>query len=322
MPERTYLEAIRLALREELRRDERVFLLGEDIGEYGGAFKLTEGFLEEFGEERILDTPLSESAIVGAAIGAAIEGLRPVAEMQFIDFISCTFHLITNWAAKAHYRWGVAIPLVIRGPSGGGLGAGPFHSQCVEAYFCHTPGLKVVVPATPYDAKGLLKAAIRDPNPVLYFEQKALYRSLSGEVPDEDYVVELGRARVVQPGDDLTVITYGAMLQRCLRAIEALPDVSVELIDLRTLLPLDMDTLLDSVKRTSKVLIVHEDTTSGGWGGEIAARLGEAAFEYLDGPVRRLASLDTPVPYAKSLEQAFMPQVEDIREAIASLHQY
>jgi 2-oxoisovalerate dehydrogenase E1 component beta subunit len=322
MPERTYLEAIRLALREELHRDERVFLLGEDIGLYGGAFKLTEGFLEEFGEERILDTPLSESAIVGAAIGAAIEGMRPVAEMQFIDFISCCFHLITNWAAKAHYRWGVSIPLVIRGPAGGGLGAGPFHSQCVEAWFCHTPGLKVVVPGTPYDAKGLLKAAIRDPNPVLYLEQKALYRSLSGEVPDDDYVVELGQARVVREGDDLTVVTYGAMLQRCLKAVEELPDVSVELIDLRTLLPLDIDTLLYSVKRTSKCLVVHEDTLSGGWGGEIAARLGEEAFEYLDGPIRRLASLDTPVPYAKSLEQAFMPQVADIREAIASLHRY
>ncbi len=318
---RTYLQAIQLALREELQNDERVFMLGEDIGVYGGAFKLTDGFLADFGEERVIDTPLAESAIIGAAIGAAIEGMRPVAEIQFLDFMSCCFHLITNWAAKAHYRWGVPIPIVIRGPGGGGVGAGPFHSQCIEAYYCHTPGLKVVVPSTPYDAKGLLKAAIRDPNPVIFIEQKALYRSLSGEVPDDDYTVPLGQSAVVREGDDLTVVSYGTMLHRCLEAAEA-ADVSVEVIDVRTLLPLDSDTIVESVKKTSKCLVVHEDTLTCGLGAEIAARIGEAAFEYLDGPVRRLASLDTPIPYAKPLERAFMPQVDDIRGAIESLHAY
>jgi len=321
MAKRTYLEAIRLALQEELRSDESVFLLGEDIAHYGGAFKLTDGFVDEFGPDRIMDTPLAESAIIGAAIGASLEGLKPVAEIQFMDFISCCFHLITNWAAKAHYRLGMDIPIVIRGPGGGGLGAGPFHSQCVEAYFCHTPGLKVVVPATPYDAKGLLKAAIRDPNPVIFLEQKALYRSISGEVPDEDYTVTLGKADVVQSGSDLTVVTYGMMLHRCKEAIGAMDD-SIELIDVRTLLPLDMDTILDSVKKTGKCLVVHEDTMTLGLGAEIVARIADEAFEYLDGPVRRLASLDTPVPYAKGLERAFMPQVDDIRDAIRSLAEY
>ena len=321
MAKRTYLEAIRLALQEELRSDESVFLLGEDIAHYGGAFKLTDGFVDEFGPDRIMDTPLAESAIIGAAIGASLEGMKPGAEIQFMDFISCCFHLITNWAAKAHYRLGMDIPIVIRGPGGGGLGAGPFHSQCVEAYFCHTPGLKVVVPATPYDAKGLLKAAIRDPNPVIFLEQKALYRSISGEVPDEDYTVTLGKADVVQSGSDLTVVTYGMMLHRCKEAIGAMDD-SIELIDVRTLLPLDMDTILDSVKKTGKCLVVHEDTMTLGLGAEIVARIADEAFEYLDGPVRRLASLDTPVPYAKGLERAFMPQVDDIRDAIRSLAEY
>lgn len=318
----TYLEAIRMALRESLLEDERVFLMGEDVAEYGGAFKLTDGFLDEFGAERIMDTPLSESAIIGAGIGAAMEGFRPVCEIQFIDFISCCFHLVTNWAAKAHYRWGVSIPMVIRGPAGGGVGAGPFHSQCVEAYFCHTPGLKVVVPATPYDAKGLLKAAIRDQNPVLYLEQKALYRSLSGEVPESDYIVEIGKANTVLEGSDLTVVSYGMMLHRCREAIEAVVDHSVELIDVRTLLPLDVQTIVTSVKKTGKCLVVHEDTLTGGLGGEIVARIADEAFEYLDGPVRRLASLDTPVPYAKPLERAFMPQVDEIYEAIISLVRY
>jgi 2-oxoisovalerate dehydrogenase E1 component beta subunit len=296
--------------------------MGEDVAEYGGAFKLTDGFLDEFGAERIMDTPLSESAIIGAGIGAAMEGFRPVCEIQFIDFISCCFHLVTNWAAKAHYRWGVSIPMVIRGPAGGGVGAGPFHSQCVEAYFCHTPGLKVVVPATPYDAKGLLKAAIRDQNPVLYLEQKALYRSLSGEVPESDYIVEIGKANTVLEGSDLTVVSYGMMLHRCREAIEAVVDHSVELIDVRTLLPLDVQTIVTSVKKTGKCLVVHEDTLTGGLGGEIVARIADEAFEYLDGPVRRLASLDTPVPYAKPLERAFMPQVDEIYEAIISLVRY
>jgi 2-oxoisovalerate dehydrogenase E1 component beta subunit len=322
----TYLQAIRAALMQALDDDERVFLLGEDIGAYGGAFKLTEGLLERYGAARIIDTPISEAAIVGAAIGAAMEGMRPVAEMQFLDFMSCTFHLITNFAAKAHYRLGVPVPLVIRGPGGGGVGAGPFHSQCVEAYYTHTPGLKVVVPATPYDAKGLLLAAIADPNPVLYLEQKALYRSISGPVPRARYEVPLGSAQVTRRGNDLTIVTYGAMLHRCLDAIARLHEdgqaIDVELIDLRTLLPLDEATVLGSVRKTGKCLVVHEDTMTGGIGGEIAARIAEHAFEYLDGPVRRLASLDTPVPYAKTLERAFAPQADDIARAIIDLHRY
>jgi 2-oxoisovalerate dehydrogenase E1 component beta subunit len=322
MAQRTYLQAIQDALREEMQADDRVFLLGQDIATYGGAFYLTQGFLDEFGPERVLDTPLSESAIIGAAIGAAIDGLRPVAEIQFIDFISCCFHLVTNWAAKAHYRWEVPIPMVIRGPAGGTLGAGPFHSQCVESYFTHTPGLKVVVPATPRDAKGLLKAAIRDPNPVLYLEQKALYRAISEDIPEGDYTTEIGEARIVTRGEDITVVSYGTMLHRCAEAVERLPDIAIELIDLRTLVPLDAETVLDSVKRTGKCVVVHEDTLTAGFGAEIVARIADEAFEYLDGPIKRVASLDTPVPYAKVLENAFLPQVEGIMDAIESLYRY
>jgi 2-oxoisovalerate dehydrogenase E1 component beta subunit len=324
MREVTYLEAIREALREEMARDKDVFLLGEDIGVYGGAFKVTAGLLEEFGEERVMDTPLSEGAIVGASIGAALMGMRPVAEMQFADFISCCFDPIVNWAAKAHYRWGAKVPIVIRCPSGGGMNAGPFHSQNPEAWFTHVPGLKVVAPATPYDAKGLLKAAIRDNNPVLYFEHKFLYRRIKGTIPDEDYIVPLGKADIKRQGHHITLITYGGTLHKSLEAAEKMAEkgVSVEVVDLRTLIPLDKETLLQSVKKTNKVVIVHEDTKTGGFGAELAAIISEEAFEYLDGPILRVASLDTPVPYSPPLESFFLPQVEDIVEALEKLAAY
>jgi 2-oxoisovalerate dehydrogenase E1 component beta subunit len=324
MAERTYMEAIRDALVHEMRGDDRVFLLGQDIGVYGGAFKLTDGMQEEFGAGRVIDTPLSESAIVGAAIGAAYMGLRPVAEMQFIDFISCCFQMITNFAAKSHWRWGAAVPIVIRGPAGGGVGGGPFHSQNVEAYFHHTPGLKIVMPATPADAKGLLLSAIRDPNPVLFLEHKMLYRQLRGEVPDGEHLVPLGEANVVRQGNDLTIVTYGAMVHRALRvAEEAAGDgAEIEVVDLRTLKPVDYETVYKSVKKTSKVIVLHEDQLTGGIGGEIAARIGEDVFEWLDGPVVRLGSADTPVPYAHPLEDEFQPSDERVLEACRKLLKY
>lgn len=310
----TYLEAIRQGLWEEMERDERVFLLGEDIGVYGGAFKVTEGFLEHFGEERVIDTPISEAAIVGAAIGASLLGMRPVAEMQFIDFISCAFDQITNMAAKSRYRWGAGVPIVVRGPCGGGVHGGPFHSQNVEAYFFHTPGLKIVEPATAYDAKGLIKAAIRDEDPVLYFEHKYLYRRIKEEVPEDDYVVPIGKAAIRRSGKDLTIISYGWMLHKSLEAAHQLADegIDAEVIDLRTLLPLDDETILSSAAKTGKVLIVHEDTRTGGIAGEIALRITERVFEYLDGPILRVTAPDTPVPYSPPLEEFFLPQVEEI----------
>ncbi len=325
MTERTYIEAIRDALDYEMRRDDRVFLLGEDIGAYGGAFKLTAGMQDEFGTERVLDTPLSEAAIVGAAIGAAYMGMRPVAEMQFIDFITCCFQMITNFAAKSHWRWGAAVPIVIRGPAGGGVGGGPFHSQNVEAYFHHTPGLKIVMPATAADAKGLLIAAIRDPNPVLFLEHKFLYRHIKGEVPDGEHVVELGTAAVAREGTDLSVVTYGAMVHRACAVAQQLRDadgVSVEVIDLRTLKPVDYDTVYASVRKTNKVIVLHEDQLTGGIGGEIAARIGEDVFEWLDGPVVRMGAADTPVPYAHPLEHAFQPNEDRLREACRKLLAY
>ncbi|MFQ5706148.1 MAG: alpha-ketoacid dehydrogenase subunit beta [bacterium] len=320
----TYIEAISQGLREEMQRDSTVFCLGEDIGEYGGAFKVTKGFLKEFGEERVIDTILAESAIVGVSIGAAMMGLRPVAEMQFADFVSCGWNQIVNMAAKSHYRWGAAVPLVIRLPSGGGLHAGPFHSQNPEAWFFHVPGLKLVAPATPYDAKGLIKAAIRDNNPVLYFEHKYLYRHIKGEIPDEDYLVPIGEAKVRRSGTDVSVVTYGSMVHRSLEAAENLASegMQVEVVDLRTLLPLDKQTILDSVKKTNRVLIVHEATLTGGVGAEIAALISSEAFEYLDAPVRRVASIDTPVPYSPPLEEHFMPNSEKIKKAIKELVNY
>jgi 2-oxoisovalerate dehydrogenase E1 component beta subunit len=324
MPETTYLEAIREALLEEMERDPAVVLLGEDIGVYGGAFQATAGLLERFGWERVIDTPISETAIVGAAVGMSYLGLRPVVEMQFIDFIACAFNQITNVAAKSHYRAGAPVPLVIRGPSGGGVHGGPFHSTNPEMYFVHTPGLKVVCPATAYDAKGLLKSAIRDNNPVLFFEHKLLYRRIKEELPAGDYTVPLGRAIVRRPGSDLTIVAYAAMVHASLEAAEQLSGegLDAEVVDLRTLSPLDRDTLLDSVRRTGKLLVVHEDTRTGGLAGEIAALVSESAFADLDGPIMRVTALDTPVPFSAPLEEYFLPNAARIAEAARELARY
>ncbi len=321
----TYLEAIRQGIWEEMERDERVFILGEDIGVYGGAFKVTEGMLERFGALRVIDTPIAEQAIVGAAIGAALMGMRPIAEMQFIDFISCAFDQLTNFAAKNRYRWGAGVPMVVRGPCGGGVRGGPFHSQNPEMYFVHTPGLKVVAPATAHDAKGLIKAAIRDDDPVLYLEHKYLYRRIKEELPAGDYVVPIGQAAVRREGTDLTIVTYGAMLYPCLEAAEALAaerGAQAEVIDLRSLLPLDRETIVGSAKKTGKVMVVHEDTRTGGIAGEIAATLNEEAFDHLDGPVLRVTAPDTPVPYSAPLEDFFLPNKDKISEVARRLLDY
>jgi 2-oxoisovalerate dehydrogenase E1 component beta subunit len=318
MPAVTYLEAIRQGIWEEMERDPTVFCIGEDIGIYGGAFKVTEGFIDRFGPERVIDTPIAESAIVGAALGAAFTGMRPVAEFQFMDFIGCAFNQITNMVAKAHYRWGAPAPLVIRGPSGGGVHGGPFHSQNPEAYFVHTPGLKVVCPATPYDAKGLMKAAIRDHNPVVFFEHKFLYRRIKEELPAGDYTVPLGRARVARQGRDVSVITYAAMVHVALEAAATLAKEGIELevLDLRTLLPLDREAISNTVKKTNRVIVLHEDVKTGGIAGEVAAIINEEAFDWLDAPIVRITSLDTPVPFSPPLEEYFLPKVADVvREA-------
>jgi 2-oxoisovalerate dehydrogenase E1 component beta subunit len=291
-------------------------MIGEDIGVYGGAFKVTAGMLDHFGEKRIVDTPISESAIVGAAIGAGLMGLRPVAEIQFSDFISCAYDQITNFAAKCRYRWGAGVPIVIRAPSGGGIHGGPFHSQNPEMSFVHTPGLKVIAPATAYDAKGLIKSAIRDNDPVLFFEHKALYRRIKEDLPEGEYTVPIGKARVAREGRDLTIVTYGAMVHASLEAAGTLAGegIAIEVIDLRTLAPLDVDAILTSVKKTSKVMVVHEDTQTGGLAGEIAALVNEHVFEYLDGPVVRVTAPDTPVPFSQPLEEAFLPNTAKITE--------
>jgi len=324
MAETSYLEAIRQALAEEMERDPAVVLIGEDVGVYGGAFKATAGLLERFGWERVIDTPISETAIVGAAIGMGYAGLRPVAEMQFIDFIACCFNQITNFAAKSHYRWGAPVPIVVRGPGGAGVHGGPFHSASPEMYFVHTPGLKVVCPATAYDAKGLLKSAIRDNNPVLFFEHKFLYRRVKQELPGEDYTVPIGKAVVRRPGRDLTIVSYAAMLHASLEAAAQLEkeNIHAEVIDLRTLLPLDKETILASVGETNRLLIVHEDTRTGGIAGEIAAIVTESAFEDLDAPIRRVTAPDTPVPYAPPLEDYFLPNPEKIAAAARELARY
>jgi pyruvate/2-oxoglutarate/acetoin dehydrogenase E1 component len=324
MPVLTYLEAIRQGLLEEMEKDERVFVIGEDVGTYGGAFRVTQGFLEQFGEKRVIDTPISESAIVGAAIGASLMGLRPVAEMQFIDFISCAFDIIVNYAAKSRYRWGAGVPIVVRGPCGGGVHGGPFHSQNPEAYFMNVPGLKIVAPATPRDAKGLITAAIRDPDPVIYLEHKFLYRRLKEDLPEGEILVPIGKARVARRGKDVSIITYGAMVQVALEAAEAAAaaGVQVEVLDLRTLLPLDQEAVLSSAAKTGKVIVLHEATMTGGPGGEIVALIAERAFEYLDAPVVRLAAPDTPVPYAPTLEEYFLPNAEKVVKAIQALYEY
>ena len=323
----TYLEAISHAMREEMCRDEAVFLLGEDVGAYGGAFKVSAGFQQEFGPERVIDTPMAEAAIIGSAVGAAIMGMRPIAEMQYIDFITCGFDQIVNMVSKFYWRSGIPVPMVIRGPSGGGVKGGPFHSASPEAWFFHVPGIKVVVPSTTYDAKGLLKAAIRDNNPVLYLEHKLLYRrpELREELPQEDYVVPLGKAITRRAGEDMTILTYGAMVHTCLQAAQALSDedhIEAEVIDLRSLVPLDREAIMESVRRTNKVLIVHEDTLTGGIGAELAAILAEDLFEYLDGPITRVAAPDTPFPYAPQLEEAFLPNTEKVLAAARKLAAY
>ncbi|MBM3796174.1 MAG: alpha-ketoacid dehydrogenase subunit beta [Acidobacteria bacterium] len=320
----TYLEAIRQGIREEMERDSNVFLLGEDIGIYGGAFKVTEGLLERFGDKRVVDTPISESAIVGAAIGASYMGLRPVAEMQFSDFITCGFDQIVNFAAKCRYRWNAPAPLVVRAPSGGGIHGGPYHSQNPEAWFVHTPGLKVVEPSSAYDAKGLIKSAIRDNDPVIFFEHKALYRRVKEDIPEAEYTVPIGKAKVCREGRHLSVITYGAMVHVAMEAAEELDreGLSLEVLDLRTLLPLDEEAVLASVKKTSKAIVLHEATLTGGIGGEISARISEKAFEYLDGPVLRIAAPDTPVPYSPPLEEAFLPNKAKLIEKARWLAAY
>jgi 2-oxoisovalerate dehydrogenase E1 component beta subunit len=317
----TYLEAISDGLREEMRRDETVFCLGEDVGVFGGAFKVTAGFQEEFGAERVLDMPLAENLIIGAAVGAAVEGMKPVCEMQFADFISCGFDQLVNVAAKLHYRQGVAVPIVVRLPSGGGFSGGPFHSQNPEAWFLQSPGLKVVAPATAADAKGLLVSAIRDPNPVMFLEHKHLYRRVRDEVPDGDHAVPIGEARVVRDGDEMTILAYGSSVALAREAVEEL-GVDVEIVDLRTLCPLDRDTVLASVRKTGKVLVSHEATRSCGVGAELSALIAEEAFEDLDAPVRRLTAPDVPIPFSPPLEQRVLPGLDDMKEAVRELLAY
>jgi 2-oxoisovalerate dehydrogenase E1 component beta subunit len=325
MAETTYLEAIRQALFEEMERDPNVFCLGEDIGVYGGAFKVTEGLLDRFGESRVIDTPISEAAIVGAAAGAAHMGMRPVVEMQFIDFISCAYDMLTNYVATSRYRAFLPCPLVVRGPSGGYVRGGPFHSQNPEAAFLHTPGLKIVYPATASDAKGLLKSAIRDDDPVLYFEHKYLYRRIKEELPGGDHVVPIGKARLAREGKDLSIITYAATVWKALEAAEQMEKedgVSVEVIDLRSLLPMDDDAIVATVKKTNRVMIVHEDTRTGGVAGEITARINESAFEWLDAPILRVTAADVPLPYSPPLEDYVLPQTSDILTVARRLAAY
>src|SRR5258708_7442557 len=320
------VEAIRQGIWEEMERDPTVFVIGEDVGAYGGAFKVTDGLIDEFGRGRVVDTPISEGAIVGAACGAALMGMRPVAEFQFIDFISAGFELLTNYAAKCRYRWGAGLATVFRGPCGSGLRSGPFHSLNPESFFLNTAGLKMVEPATAYDAKGLIKAAIRDPDPVLFFEHKKLYRlpRLREELPADDYIVEIGKARTARAGRDLSIITFGAQVLTALDAAEELEKegLDVEVIDLRTLAPLDKQAILESVKKTSRVMILHEASRTGGIGGEIAAVISEEAFEWLDAPIIRVASIDTPVPYSPPLEDYYLPQTKDVLEAARKLAAY
>jgi 2-oxoisovalerate dehydrogenase E1 component beta subunit len=320
----TMVEAIRQAMMEEMQRDPAVVAIGEDIGAYGGAFKVTDGLLEKFGRERVIETPIAETAIIGAACGMSFLGLRPVAEMQFIDFIACCFNQVTNFVAKSHYLWGAPVPIVVRGPSGGGVHGGPFHSANPEMYFVHTPGLKVIYPSTPSDAKGLLKSAIRDNNPVLFFEHKYLYRRIKEEMPAGDHLVRIGKAAIRREGRDLTILSYAAMVHTSMEAAEQLAKegIDAEVIDLRTLLPLDRDAIIASVKKTNKLLVVHEDTKTGGIAGEIAAIVCEDAFEDLDGPIARVTAIDTPVPYSPPLEEYFLPNTEKVVAAARELAKY
>ena len=321
----TYIDAISRGMREEMERDRSVFLMGEDIGGYGGAFKATKGFLQQFGEDRVIDTPLSEAAILGAAVGAAMVGMRPIAEMQFADFVTCGFNQLVTNAAKTHYRWNIPVPMVVRLPSGGYIHGGPYHSVSPESWFFHVPGLKIVAPSTPYDAKGLMKAAVRDNNPVLYLEFKYLYRRFKEDVPDEEYVVEIGKAKVRREGSDVVVFSYGSTVRQALEAADTLSRESgaeIMVVDLRSLSPLDTSMILGAVESTGKVLIVHEDNLTGGIGAEIAAIISERAFRYLDAPIRRVAALDTPVPFAPTLEEFCLPNTQKIMSALRELIMY
>jgi len=322
----TLLEAIREALWEEMERDPDVFLLGEDIGVYGGAFKVTDGFIDWFGPERVIDTPISEGGFTGAAAGAAHMGMRPVVEMQFMDFVSCAYEPLTNYIATSRWRGAGALPMVVRGPVGGGVRGGPFHSQNPEMAFVHTPGLKIVYPSTARDAKALLKAAIRDDDPVLYFEHKKLYRApfLRETLPAAELIEPLGSARIHRSGRDLTIVTYGMMVHESQKAADQLArdGIEAEIIDLRTLVPLDENAVIESAKKTNRLLIVHEDTRTGGIAGEIAMRVSERAFEWLDAPMLRVTAIDSPVPYSPPLEDYFLPQVDDIVNAGRYLARY
>lgn len=317
----TYLQAISDALREEMRADDRVLLMGEDIGVFGGAFKVTDGFIDEFGAERVMDTPLAESGIIGTAVGAAVVGLRPVCEMQFSDFVSCGFDQLVNVAGKMHYRMGLAVPITVRLPTGGGFSGGPYHSQNPEAWFMHAPGLKVVAPSTAQDAKGLLIAAIRDPNPVLFCEHKHLYRRVKGDVPAGRYETPM-TARVAREGDDLCVIAYGAMVHTALEATDDLDGASVRVLDLRSLVPLDEDAILESVRRCSKVVVLDEANATCAAGAQVAALIAERGFEDLDGPVVRIATPDVPIAFSPPLEQALLPSVDRVKEACRDLLEY
>jgi pyruvate/2-oxoglutarate/acetoin dehydrogenase E1 component len=317
----TYLEAIADAIRVEMRTDKSVFMIGEDIGTYGGAFKLTKGFLDEFGPQRIIDAPISESAIIGAAIGASLNGMRPVAEMQFMDFVTNGFNQLVTVAGTTAYRWSIPVPMVVRGPSGGGVGANPFHSRNSEAWFAHATGLKVVCPAFPDDAKGLMMASIRDNDPVVFFEHKGLYRKIKGEVPEGEYVVELGKARTVRPGKHCSVISYGSAVHMALEAASMLEQegLDIEVVDIRTLVPFDEEAVLESVKRTGRVVVAHEAVLTAGFGGEIAARIADKAFQWLDAPVKRVAAFDSPTPFAPTLEKAVLPNAEKIAHTIRTV---
>ncbi len=327
MAEMNVLEAVREAMREEMARDERVFVLGEDVGIRGGVFLATDGFVDLFGEERVIDTPIAESSIAGMALGAAMHGMRPIAEIQFADFIWPVFNQIVGEAARARYgsNGKLSVPLVLRAPEGGGVRGALYHSQSAEAYFCHTPGLKVITPATPYDAKGLLKSAIRDDDPVIFLEHKRTYRLVRGEVPEGEYTIPIGKADVKRAGDDVSVFTYGLMVHHCLEAAQTLEGegISVEVVDLRTLRPLDMEGVLESTMKTGKALVVHEDNKVGGIGGEVAATIAEDAFEYLDAPVRRLAGPEVPaMPFSPPLEALYMLDSTKIADAIRNLAAY
>lgn len=321
MPEMSYLQAISDGLRTEMRCDERVFVMGEDVGRYGGAFKVTDHLYEEFGPKRVLDTPLAESAIIGVAVGAAVAGMRPVCEMQFADFISCGFDQLVNVAGKMHYRQSLAVPMTVRLPSGGGFSGGPFHSQSPEAWFMHAPGIKVVMPSTPADAKGLLIAAIRDPNPVCFFEHKQLYRRVRGEVPEGAFETPFS-ARVAREGSELVVIAYGAMVHTALEATDDLDGASVEVLDLRALVPLDEAAILASVRKCSKVVVVDEANATCAAGAQVAALIAQEAFEDLDGPIVRVATPDAPIAFSPPLERALLPQVDDVEEACRELLAY